>query len=112
MTKFSAAVHEFAMEHCEAFTEKKTMRTNIYLASRWSNQVRLRQIRDELHEKTQWRVVSRWIDTKRPENPDPKFFMSLEGNMRMQMDLSDLQRCDIVVADMLQGMGRRSGMML
>jgi len=83
---------------------------NIYMASRWSRQLSLRQIRDQLHEKTKLRVVSRWIDAERPRNPDEKFFISRHGRLRLQDDLTDLRKCDFVVADILEGMGRRGGM--
>lgn len=83
---------------------------NIYIASRWSRQSSLREIRDLMHRNTKSRVVSRWIDAERPREPDEKFFMSRQGALRLQDDLTDLRKADIVVADVLGGMGRRGGM--
>lgn len=84
---------------------------NIYIASRWGKQSELRAARDQL-EARRWNVVSRWIDMDRAENPDENFFMSDEGKRRMQSDLNDLFRCDMVVADLTDGIGRRGGVML
>lgn len=82
----------------------------IHIASRWSRQTSLRQIRDRLHEKTKWRVVSRWIDADRPEDPGKKFFISREGALRLQDGLTDIRKCDVVFLDVLEGMSRRGGM--
>lgn len=81
----------------------------IYIAARWSRQPTLREMRDVLHEKTNWRVVSRWIDTVRPRDPGENFFISPEGRSRLAIDLEDLRQCDLVVVDLLEGIGRRGG---
>jgi len=85
---------------------------NIYIASRWSRQSALRQIRDEIHKNPKLRVVSRWIDAARPENPDEKFFLSRDGEQRAKNDFDDIRASDLVVADMLDGFGRRGGMLI
>lgn len=85
---------------------------DIYLASRWSRQPELRQIRDHLHEWTKYRVVSSWIDTVRPDDLTENFFMSYEGQQRLLADLSDIKKSDVVVADILGGFGRRGGMLI
>ena len=83
----------------------------IYIASRWSRRIELQVIRDTLHRRGH-DVMSSWIDAQRPENPDEKFFISAEGRQRLRTDIADLNKSDIVVADILGGMGRRGGMMI
>ncbi len=69
----------------------------------------MRAIRDELH-KRDYRVVSNWIDAERPENLTGDWFMSPEGRNRLIIDLADIERSNIVVADVMEGIGRRGGM--
>lgn len=86
--------------------------TNIYLASRWSRQLEMRQARDRIHELTGCRVVSTWIDTDRPTDLNENFFFSDNGNRRFHADLDDIRRSDLLVADVLGGIGQRGGMLI
>lgn len=81
----------------------------IYLASRWSRQAILRQVRGDIFPHV---VTSRWIDAERPEIPGEEFFLSDEGRLRFENDIIDIGMSDILVADTLGGMGRRGGMMM
>lgn len=93
----------------QLFLEGEKMNKKIYLASRFGRQSFLRNIRDQLHDTGKWTVVSRWIDTERPENPDKNFFLSDDGMSRLNADLADIRLCNIMVADLTEGMGTRGG---
>lgn len=83
---------------------------NIYIASRFGRRHELRQIRDRLEATGNWTVKSRWIDTERPDPPGADFFMSEDGRRRLLSDLADVRDSDLLVADIMEGMGTRAGM--
>lgn len=81
---------------------------NIYIASRWKSQARLREICARLEPFC--RVTSTWIFVDRPEDPTPEFFKE-HGILRAASDIDDINRAEWLVLDLLEGRGRRGGMM-
>ena len=80
----------------------------IYIASRWQSQQRLREVCDRLVGVVE--VTSRWIHVDRPEDPTAEFFKT-HGLPRAEADIQDIKRADLLVLDLLDGRGRRGGMM-
>lgn len=80
----------------------------IYIASRWLSQKRLREVCRRLHDVVE--VTSSWIYAERPEEPTAEFFKA-HGAPRATADVIDIQAADWLVLDLLDGRGRRGGMM-
>ena len=80
----------------------------IYIASRWQSQQRLREVCDRLVGVVE--VTSGWIHVDRPEDPTAAFFKEY-GLSRAEADVEDVRRADMLVLDLLDGRGRRGGMM-
>lgn len=82
--------------------------TKIYIASRWMSQPRLRNMCHKLDGLVT--ITSRWINADRPEEPTAQFFKD-NGLERAKQDIDDIKAADWLVLDLLDGRGRRGGMM-
>lgn len=80
----------------------------IYIASRWQSQKRLRTVCERLVGVVE--VTSDWIHVDRPWDPTAAFFKE-HGLSRAEADVRDVRRADWLVLDLLDGRGRRGGMM-
>ncbi len=84
------------------------MPIKIYIASRWQSQKRLRAVVERLSGIAV--VTSTWINVERPEEPTAEFFKA-NGRERAAADIQDIRMADWLVLDLLDGRGRRGGMM-
>lgn len=77
----------------------------IYIASRFNSRPRLREVRNRLVAGGV-EVTSAWLDSERAVDPPS------EARQHALRDLADIDLADMLVLDLLDGRGRRGGMML